>query len=100
MAQLSLLVMLCILLVGPPLAAVRAGKVLLLPLPEDNSHIYILRRVHDELLERGHTPYVSISNCIYAFPVMPNLKFISCFDDRPLCGFGPAYIWCAIDFYL
>lgn len=92
MAQLSLLVLLYVLLVGPPMAAVRAGKVLLLPLPEDNSHIYILRRVHDELLERGHTPYVSICNSFYAFPVIPNLKAITCFDDRLLCDFGSAYI--------
>ena len=74
MAQLSLLALLYVLLVGPPMAAVRAGKVLLLPLPEDNSHIYILRRVHDELLERGHTPYVSISNFFLCIPCDPELE--------------------------
>lgn len=47
-----------ILLVWPALL-VRAGKVLLLPTPEDNSHVYMLRKIYDELTDRGHIAYVS-----------------------------------------
>lgn len=70
MKRLALLALLCVL-VGPSIA-MRAGKVLLLPLPEDNSHIFVLRRIYDELSHRGHTAYVSIgiSTCICAVLVV------------------------------
>ncbi len=58
MKRLTLLTLLC--LWDGPLIAVRAGNVLLLPLPEDNSHIFVLRRIYDELSRRGHNAYVSI----------------------------------------
>ena len=66
MKRLALLALVCFL-VGPSIA-VRAGRVLLLPLPEDNSHIFVLRRIYDELSQRGHTAYVSvrISKCIFS----------------------------------
>ncbi len=47
-----------------PLSAVRAGKILLLPIPEDNSPIYVLRHIYDELKSRGHDAFVRSSGRI------------------------------------
>ena len=44
-----------------PQCTVQAGKVLLLPMPQDSSPIYLLRHVYDELKGRGHDAYVSSS---------------------------------------
>ena len=58
MAKSAAFALLCFLSLGS-LSVVRAGKVLLLPIPEDNSPIYILRHIYDELTSRGHDAYVS-----------------------------------------
>lgn len=58
MAHLALLAVLAFL-IRPPMTAVYAEKILLLPMPEDNSIIYIYRRLYNELKNRGHQAYVS-----------------------------------------
>ena len=54
------------------LGTVHSSKVLLLPLPQDNSPIFLLRHIYDELHSRGHDPYVSCSD--YP-PTLPEVCF-------------------------
>lgn len=46
------------------LGTVLSSKVLLLPIPQDNSPIFLLRHIYDELQSRGHDAYVSCSDPI------------------------------------
>jgi hypothetical protein len=39
-------------------AAALGDRVLLLPTPGDNSHVFTLRAMYDEIKARGHEPYV------------------------------------------
>lgn len=54
-----------------------SSKVLLLPLPQDNSPIFLFRTIYDELQSRGHDAYVSCSD-------YPPTLFM--FSERVLLG--------------
>lgn len=52
-------------------ASANAARILLLPTPGDNSHIYTLRAMYDELKHRGHDSYVSIVIAFQMHTVAP-----------------------------